>query len=687
MADPNALARALELHKAGRLPDAERAYRTILDREPKNPNALFLLGSLAHQTGRSALAIDLIRKAIAANPAIADYHNNLGAVFVSMGQMEEAAGAYKRAIELNPRLAQAHYNLGLALTELKRIEEAAAAYAAAARLDPANATFAYHEGKALSELGRLPQAAEAFRRAVAIDPKSSEAWNDLSIVMARQGAMTEAMEACKQVARLQPNSAAPYNNVGTVLREIGFPDEAIEAYRRALAINPQHGEAHTNLGNVLAATGRRDEALDSLREAIRLKPDEALFHSNLIFTMCFHPAFDAHDILAEVRRWDARHGQPVRKFIKPHLNVRDPDRRLKIAYLSSDFRGHVVGLNLLPYMRCHDHGEFEVVCYGDAIRRQDPVTERIRACADRWVDSTALNDEQLADQIRADGIDILLDLSLHSSNNRLVVFAMEPAPVQATYLAYCSTSGVQAMHYRLSDPFIDPPDTDLTCHSEQTVRLPRSYWCYEPTNTPSEIAPPPSIANGFITFGCLNQFAKVSSATLELWMRIMHRVPGSRLIVHAPEGKYLADVRNRFVQNGIAGDRVEFVGRVPWISFMQSFSRIDIALDPFPYNGGITTCDTLIMGVPVVTLSGRTSVGRGGRSILSNVGLPELIAQTPDDYVNIAAELAADAPRRAELRRTLRDRMKSSPLMDAPGFARDIESAFRQMWRTWCNSK
>jgi protein O-GlcNAc transferase len=684
MADPNALARGLEFHKTGRLVDAERAYRKVLDREPRNPNALFLLGSLVHQTGRSALAIELIQKAIAANPAIAEYHNNLGAIFVSMDRMEEAAGAYRRAIELNPRLPQAYFNLGLALTELKRIEEAAEAYGAASRLDPANANFAYKQGRALSESGRLAQAAEAFRRALAIDAKSSETWNDLSIVMARQGALTEAMEACQQVARLQPNSAAPYNNIGTILREIGRPDDAIEAYRRALAINPDHAEAYSNLGTVLAATGRLDEALDARRKAMRIKPDEALFHSNLIFTMCFHPAFDAHEILAEARRWDALHGHPARKFIKPHHNVPDPDRRLKIAYVSSDFRGHVVGLNLLPFMRCHDHQQFEIACYSDALRRQDLVTEQIRACADHWVDSTALTDEQLADQIRADGIDVLLDLSLHSSDNRLTTFAMEPAPVQATYLAYCSTSGGQAMHYRFSDPFIDPPDQDLSGYSEQTIRLPRSYWCYEPTTTPPEVAPPPSIANGSATFGCLNQFSKVSSATLELWMRVMNRVPNSRLIVHAPEGKYLADVRERFALNGIAGDRIEFVGRVGWIPYMQSFSRIDIALDPFPYNGGITTCDTLTMGVPVVTLSGRTSVGRGGRSILSNVGLPNLVAQTPDDYIKIAAKLATDAPRLAELRRTLRHRIKSSPLMDAPAFARDIENAFRQMWRTWC---
>ncbi len=261
---------------------------------------------------------------------------------------------------------------------------------------------------------------------------------------------------------------------------------------------------------------------------------------------------------------------------------------------------------------------------------------------------TSLKYDALADQIRRDQIDVLVDLSLHSADNRLVTFAMEPAPVQITYLAYCSTSGVQAMHHRFSDPYLDPPDSDLGEYSEQTIRLPRTYWCYEPGGAMIDVPPPPCETNGFITFGCLNQFSKVSGATIQLWNEILQRVPNSRIIIHARAGEYLDDFRNRLEANGVGPGRVEFIGRQQWEAYLKTYSRIDIALDPFPYNGGITSCDTLFMGVPLVTLSGKTSVGRGGRSILSNLGLPELIAHDPGQYVQIAADLAGDRFRLGE---------------------------------------
>jgi predicted O-linked N-acetylglucosamine transferase (SPINDLY family) len=357
---------------------------------------------------------------------------------------------------------------------------------------------------------------------------------------------------------------------------------------------------------------------------------------------------------------------------------------LKIGYVSSDLRGHVVGWNLLPFMRCHDHQGFEIFCYHSAVHGQDKLTRQLRQASDHWREVTFLDDRRLAEQIRADGIDVLVDLSLHTANNRLVTFAMEPAPVQITYLAYCGTSGVQAMHYRFSDPHLDPPGQDLSCYSEQTVRLPRTYWCYEPGGAAPEVSALPANQNGFVTFGCMNQFAKVSTATLEVWGRVLARVPGSRLLMYASPGKHLEAIENQFRRNGIASDRVQFIGRQGWDQYIRTYHRIDVALDPFPYNGGITTCDTLWMGVPVVTLSGPTAVGRAGRSILSNVGLAELVARDAEQYVQIAADLAADPTRLADLRRSIRQRMKASPLMDAKQFAADIESAYRRLWRTWC---
>jgi predicted O-linked N-acetylglucosamine transferase (SPINDLY family) len=326
----------------------------------------------------------------------------------------------------------------------------------------------------------------------------------------------------------------------------------------------------------------------------------------------------------------------------------------------------------------HDHAQFEVFCYAQ-VPSPDAMTRRLQQHADHWRTIVGLSDEQVASQIRLDGIDILVDLTLHMASNRLLVFARKPAPVQVTYLAYCGSSGMSAIDYRISDPYLDPPGSDLSCYSEETVRLPRTYWCYQPGASPAP-APAPALKNGFITFGCLNNFAKVSPVALDLWATILVAVPKSRLIIHASPGAHLNDIARRMERAGVEASRVLFIGKQPWAAYMQTYAEIDIALDPFPYAGGITTCDALWMGVPAVTLSGETAVGRGGRSILSNLGLMELIAFSPDQYARIAIDLAQDRDRITDLRDRMQDRMLASPLMDAPRFARDMEAAYRQMW-------
>jgi predicted O-linked N-acetylglucosamine transferase (SPINDLY family) len=324
----------------------------------------------------------------------------------------------------------------------------------------------------------------------------------------------------------------------------------------------------------------------------------------------------------------------------------------------------------------------EIFCYSSIVLG-DAFTEQLRQCANVWRDIVGLSDSQATDLIRQDGIDILVDLALHTSGNRLRIFARKPAPVQVTYLGYCSSTGLKTMDYRFSDPYLDPPNSDLSVYSEKTIRLPKTYWCYASPGQTPEPSPPPVEKAGYITFGCLNNFAKVSPA-IDLWAEILNGVPRSRLIVHSQPGTHLNAVRERFEIKGISPDRLEFLGRQHWPEYVQTFGRIDIALDPFPWGGGITTCDALWMGVPVVTLLGRTAVGRGGASLLSNIGFPDLIARTPEQYVRIAIDLAQDLPRQAELRRTLRPRMQASPLKDAPLFARNVEAAYRQMWRNWC---
>jgi predicted O-linked N-acetylglucosamine transferase (SPINDLY family) len=298
-----------------------------------------------------------------------------------------------------------------------------------------------------------------------------------------------------------------------------------------------------------------------------------------------------------------------------------------------------------------------------------------------------LSDEAAARVIRDDQIDVLVDLTMHMADNRLLVFARKPAPVQATYLAYCGTTGLTTIDYRLTDPFLDPPSQSGAgggpIYSEESICLPETYWCYRP---PAEIelrGAPPALDSGNATFGCLNNFCKVTGATLDAWGQLMQRVPGSRLVIHARPGSHRDRVRDFFTRQNIAPDRLTFADKLPLREYLRIYDEIDVALDPFPYGGGTTTCDALWMGVPVVSLAGQTAVSRGGLSILSNLGLAELVAADVGRYVEIASGLACDLSRLAHLRGTLRNRMLRSPLMDAPRFARNIETAYRQMWHRW----
>ena len=337
----------------------------------------------------------------------------------------------------------------------------------------------------------------------------------------------------------------------------------------------------------------------------------------------------------------------------------------------------------LPLLESHDHGSFEIFCYAST-RAVDAVTDRCRAQADVWCDARGLSDEQLASAIRRDQIDVLVDLTMHMSDNRLLVFARKPAPVQVAYLAYCATTGLDAMDYRLTDPYLDPPGGDERFYSEQSVRLPETYWCYQPPKETPPVGAPPALEAGQVSFGSLNNFCKVTLPTLATWARLLQAVPGSRLLLHAHAGSHRDRVRAFLAEQGIAAGRLTFVDFLATADYFGVYRRIDVALDPLPYGGGTTTCDALWMGAPVVSLAGQTAVGRGGVSILSNLGLPELVARDGEQYVQIAASLAGDLPRLSQLRAGLRDRMRKSPLMDAPRFARNIEAAYREMWRRWC---
>ena len=423
-----------------------------------------------------------------------------------------------------------------------------------------------------------------------------------------------------------------------------------------------------------------------IARALQLKPDAADIHSNLIRVLHYHPDYDLHAIWEECKHWNSQHAEPLRRDFRPHTNVPDPERRLRIGYVSPELRGHVESLFTIPLLSNHDHDRFEVCCYVQSTR-PETLTEPVRHYADLWHSIAGLSDAQAAELVRHDQIDILIDLKVHTADNRLLLFARKPAPVQVSWLGYPGTTGLTAIDYRLTDPYLDPPALFDAFSAEESLRLPDTFWCYGPQTDEPPVNALPALESGAITFGSLNNSCKVNDQCLALWARVLKAVPRSRIILLAPRGPARDRVVARLVDQGIAASRIEFAPRQSRPEYLKLYHQIDVGLDPLPYNGHTTSLDAFWMGVPVVTLVGKTPVGRAGWSQLCNLDLRELAAETPEQFVAIAVQLASDLPRLEDLRRTLRQRMQQSPLMNANRFARNMESAYREMWRRWCRDR
>jgi len=708
---------ALQHHSAGRFQEAEQLYRQVLARHPQHADAMHNLGGLALQAGRNDIAVDLIKQAISLRADFPQAFNNLGIALKRQGQNKEAIAAYRRAIALKanfhqarnnlgvalrderqlddaiaefrqvialrPDYAEAHNNLGILLKEKELSDEAIVALGKAIALNPNYAEAHYNLGNTLKGKGRLDDAVAAYRKAISLRPGYSEACNNLGNALNDQRKFDQAIAALRQAVSINPNYAEAYNNLGISLKDNGQLDEAVAAYERAIVLRPDYAEAHCNLGVALENQGRLDEAMAEYRQTIALRPDFPAAHSNLVFAMYYRPDFDAAAIAEEQRRWNHRHAEPLRKFIPTHSNNADPERRLRVGYVSTDFRDHVVGRNIVPLLENHNHQLFEITCYAQ-VPSPDTMTSWFQRNADRWRNTVGLSDERLAKQILDDQIDIVVDLALHAGA-RLRVFAYKPAPVQVTFAGYPGSTGLTTIDYRLSDPYLDPPGMDESIYSEQTVRLPDSFWCYDPLeNRDIPVNSLPVLDTGVVTFGGLNNFSKINDQVLLLWAQVLRQVKDSRLLLLTSEGSHRQRTLERLRQAGIDPAQIQFAPRQSRRGYLELFHRVDIGLDTFPYNGHTTSLDSFWMGVPVITLVGQTVVSRAGWSQLSNLGLTELVARTPEQFVTAAVELAGDLPRLTGLRSTLRSRMEKSPLMDAPRFARNIESAYRGMWHKWC---
>lgn len=602
-----------------------------------------------HRQGRLREAEHIYRQILAQDPNEPDALQLLGLIAHDQGRSSEAVELIGRAIAINPSVAAYHNNLGIALRGA----------------------------------GNAEAATDVYRRAIQLQPDYADAHYNLANLLHARGRTDEAIISYRRALELKPNSVNVCSNLAKVFHDQGLWDEAIAAYQQVLRLDPGSGQAHGHLGFALALQGRIDQAVTSYRRAIQLEPNNPEIHSRLIQTLQYDPAADGPAVLEECRRWNARYAEPLKTCILPHVNDRTIDRRLRIGYVSADFRTHACAVYSEPLLASHDREQFEIICYAE-VAQADEVTERFRALASAWHNIVGMSDESVAALVRSDRIDILVDLNLHTTHNRLLTFARKPAPVQACWLGFPGTTGLDAIDYRLTDPHLDPLGAHDAWYSETSIRLDETFWCYSSRDTDLQVTEPPALRRGHITFGSTNSFCKVNDVVLDLWAAALLASPGSRMLILADDGSHRRRTIETLEHRGISPDRVQFEPRRPRRDYMMLYSEIDIILDTFPYNGETTTLDALWMGVPVVTMSGHTAPARAGLSLLTNLGRAEWVAGDRRDFAAISQTLAADLPKLATWRQSLRPMMQSSTLMDSRRFARSVERAYRQMWRTWC---
>lgn len=603
-------------------------------------------------------------------------------------QLPEAKQLYEQICRTDPTDSNAWRMLGAVNGMLNLHQEAAGCLQKSISLNPTNAESYYNYGIALRSLEQPDTAEAAFRQAVRIKPDYADALECLAHALLSRGELDEAARIWRQALRLRPNNAEWWSNLGTILQTQGFLEEAISYYRKALQLKPGGNIGLDNLGSALTAQGKAEEAWAAYRDGIAKRPADARLRSNLLMTLNYLPDVNPQLVLEEHRAW----GRIQEAAIPPPRsfpNTRNPDRRLRIGYVSPDFREHSVVNFFEPLLVAHDRKAFEVICYSDT-PRTDATTVRLRSVADGWRDTLKLDHDRVSQLVRADSVDILVDLAGHTANNRLPVFAQKPSPVQVTYLGYPNTTGLSTMDYRLTDALADP-EGEEAFYTERLVRLPGCFLCYLPPAHAPAVTSLPVDGAGFITFGSFNNLAKINIQVIELWSDIMRDVPNARLLV---KNHSLTDQNVRenyygmFGKQGVSRDRLDLIGHTTSReAHLALYGRVDIALDTFPYNGATTTCEALWMGVPVITLSGKHHAGRVGLSLLTALKLDELVAHFPADYVARASALANDRQKLAHMRTTLRERTRASPLCDMQKFAHEVETTYRDMWRSWCDEK
>jgi|SRR5450631_29554 protein O-GlcNAc transferase len=608
----------------------------------------------------------------------------LGEVAETKGELEAARAHYEEATQCDPRNLRAWLNLGVVSALQERWRDAVDAYDRALAIDAANPTAHYNRGLSLAALGDSSAARAALVAAIAYRPNFPDAHAALADCFENEGRLSDAIGALHKAVEQSPGHPGYLLNLALVLRKCRLLDEAEDLLREAIANAPDLGDVAMALAGLLRERGNHVEACEILENMIGRSDFSPSLMSDYLFTLLFRDDLEPERVAIRHEEIGSTFHKAFPTLFSYRSDAAISGKKLRIGYVSGDFRRHPVAFFALPVIAGHDRAKFEVFCYSNSAV-EDALTALFRKSDSGWRNVTGQTSVEAATLIHEDQIDILIDLSGYSGANRLDVFAHKPAPIQASWLGYLSTTGLETIDYRICDAVTDPEQLTEDLHTELLAALPHSLWCYRPQYSPAISAEPPRLRNPYVTFGSFNQHAKISPSVREAWANILNALPDSRLLVMgiAP-GRCTEEFYNFFSSRGVDGQRLQLIDRLDILAYLERFNHVDIALDTWPYCGATTTCDALYMAVPVVTFAGRSSVSRSGASLLMAVGAPELIANSQDEYVRIAANLAGDLPRLTKLRSELRERLQRSPLMNEGIFIHDLEQLYRKMWQRFC---
>jgi predicted O-linked N-acetylglucosamine transferase (SPINDLY family) len=672
------------LRSQGNSADALDSFQKSARLDPQDAEAQSNLGLILGDLNRLSEAEACHRRAIAINPLYADAHNNLATALKLQERFPEAETSYRQALALKPDYAEAQNNLGVTLYEQNRFAEAEVAYRAALAIQPDYAEAYNNLGNALRKQGLPADAEMSLRRALECKPDFANAHYNLACALMEQGRMDEAVVSFRQALVFNPNLVEAHVNLGVTFNEQGFSIKAKNCYRAALAINAESTEAYSNLGNAEAILGEIDCAVSCYKRAIEINPKLTEVHTSLLFTLSHSTTVDAASLFAEHCRFGEQFEAPLRDTWPQHPNTRDPDRCLQIGFVSGDLRNHAVANFIEPVWAQLAHSPTLALHAYYTHTVEDGMTQRLRPYLKHWNSIPALSEADLAQKILADGIDILIDLSGHTGKNRLLTFARKPAPVQASWIGYPGTSGLQAMDYYFADRYYLPPGQFDDQFTEKLAYLPASAP-FMPFKSSPPVNDLPALRTGYLTFGSFNRPGKLSESTTALWSQLLRALPEAKMLLGgmSSEGEY-DKLIDHFAQEGITRDRLSFYPRTGMNAYLALYHHVDICLDTYPYAGGTTTLHALWMGVPTLTIAGLMPAGRTGVSILTHAGLEVFVATDATDFVDKGASWAKDLTALADLRAGLRARCNQSATRQPETIAANFERALRIMWQRWC---